>query len=109
MSNASNDGLSQGPSSVSAHQEPPKSAPTAGNQNSERARPIAENATCGAGTRDIKHDSFYDTAASRQNGGNFDRSSLEREYNSRQMGAARAQSYHTSRPAFRGGGGGRRR
>ena len=34
----------------------------------------------------------------------FDSSSLERDYNSRQMGAARAQSYHTSRPAFHGGG-----
>ena len=78
----------------------------------EVSRPQPKNNAVGAGgagTRDLNHDSFYDTAASRQNGGNFDRSSLDREYNSRQMGSARAQSYHTSRPAFRGGGGGRRR
>jgi len=62
-----------------------------------------------AGTRDLNHDNFYDTAASRQHSSSFDQNSLEREYNSRQTGSARAQSFHSSRPAFHGGGGGRRR
>jgi hypothetical protein len=37
-----------------------------------------------------------------------DYSTLNREYNARSVGTQRANSYHTSRPAFRGGGGRRR-
>lgn len=63
-------------------------------------RPQPKNnaaSTNSLGSRDmIKNDSFYNN-------------SLEQQYNARHTGATRAQSYHTSRPAFRGGGGGRRR
>lgn len=68
----------------------------------EVSRPQPKNNTAGTnnlGSRDmIKNDSFYNN-------------SLEQQYNARHTGAARAQSYHSTRPAFRGGGmgGGRRR
>jgi len=67
---------------------------------SEVSRPQPKNnavGTNGAGTRDmLKNDSFY-------------HNSLEQQYNARQTGATRAQSFHSSRPAFHGGGMGRRR
>ena len=66
---------------------------------SEVSRPQPKDNALGAGgsgTRDLNHASSY--------GSGFDSSSLDQAYNSRQMGAARAQSYHTSRPAFHGGG-----
>jgi hypothetical protein len=78
------------------------------------ARPKAETGVSGsvsAGTHDLSRDL---SGATPYNSGNFDRSSLDREYSARQTGAARTQSFNSSYGGYggggmRGGGGGRRR